>query len=63
MVQIDGKSPLIIFDTTLRDGEQSPGVTLTCDEKVEIAKSLSKLGVSVCEAGFPVASYPFFKYS
>ncbi|KAJ3353624.1 hypothetical protein GGF32_002919 [Allomyces javanicus] len=47
---------LIIFDTTLRDGEQSPGVTLHIQEKIEIAKQLSKLGVDVCEAGFPVAS-------
>ena len=49
-------TPLIIFDTTLRDGEQSPGVTLTIDEKVEIARALSMMGVDVCEAGFPVAS-------
>lgn len=50
------KEKLIIFDTSLRDGEQSPGVTLTVDEKVEIAKQLSRLGVDVCEAGFPIAS-------
>ncbi|KAJ3154094.1 hypothetical protein HDU86_005019 [Geranomyces michiganensis] len=50
------KDKLIIFDTTLRDGEQSPGVTLTASEKVEIAKQLSRLGVDVCEAGFPIAS-------
>ncbi|KAI8874413.1 2-isopropylmalate synthase [Ramicandelaber brevisporus] len=50
------KQKLIIFDTTLRDGEQSPGVTLTVDEKVEIARQLSSLGVDVLEAGFPVAS-------
>jgi 2-isopropylmalate synthase len=47
---------LIVFDTTLRDGEQSPGVTLTVDEKVAIAKQLSRLGVDICEAGFPIAS-------
>ncbi|KAJ2246935.1 2-isopropylmalate synthase (Alpha-isopropylmalate synthase) (Alpha-IPM synthetase), partial [Coemansia sp. RSA 475] len=47
---------LIIFDTTLRDGEQSPGVTLNTDEKVEIARQLARLGVDVIEAGFPVAS-------
>jgi len=52
----EDKEHLIIFDTTLRDGEQSPGVTLTADEKVEIAKQLSRLGVDVCEAGFPIAS-------
>jgi hypothetical protein len=44
------KSKLVVFDTTLRDGEQSPGVTLTVNEKVEIAKQLSRLGVDVCEA-------------
>jgi 2-isopropylmalate synthase len=45
-----------IFDTTLRDGEQSPGATLTSSEKLEIARSLARLGVSVIEAGFPAAS-------
>jgi 2-isopropylmalate synthase len=44
------------FDTTLRDGEQSPGATLTSDEKVEIARALARLGVDVIEAGFPAAS-------
>ncbi|NLN16865.1 MAG: 2-isopropylmalate synthase [Firmicutes bacterium] len=47
---------LQIFDTTLRDGEQSPGVSLNPQEKVEIAKQLARLGVDVIEAGFPVAS-------
>ena len=50
------ESKLIIFDTTLRDGEQSPGATLNIDEKVLIAKQLYALGVDVCEAGFPIAS-------
>ncbi|CAJ0630200.1 12826_t:CDS:2 [Entrophospora sp. SA101] len=50
------KEKLIIFDTTLRDGEQSPGVTFTTEEKIDIAKHLSSLGVDVIEAGFPVAS-------
>jgi 2-isopropylmalate synthase len=45
-----------IFDTTLRDGEQSPGATLTSAEKLEIARQLSSLGVDVMEAGFPAAS-------
>jgi 2-isopropylmalate synthase len=45
-----------IFDTTLRDGEQSPGATLTSAEKVEIARGLARLGVDVIEAGFPAAS-------
>eukprot|EP00531_Pseudo-nitzschia_arenysensis_P014182 CAMPEP_0116145182 /NCGR_PEP_ID=MMETSP0329-20121206/16437_1 /TAXON_ID=697910 /ORGANISM="Pseudo-nitzschia arenysensis, Strain B593" /LENGTH=649 /DNA_ID=CAMNT_0003640731 /DNA_START=166 /DNA_END=2115 /DNA_ORIENTATION=+ len=45
-----------IFDTTLRDGEQSPGATLTSQEKLEIARMLAKLGVDIIEAGFPIAS-------
>jgi 2-isopropylmalate synthase len=45
-----------IFDTTLRDGEQSPGATLTSEEKLEVARSLSRLGVDIIEAGFPSAS-------
>jgi 2-isopropylmalate synthase len=47
---------IIIFDTTLRDGEQSPGASLSIAEKLEIARQLSKLGVDVIEAGFPVSS-------
>jgi 2-isopropylmalate synthase len=45
-----------IFDTTLRDGEQSPGISLNAGEKVEIATQLARLGVDVIEAGFPIAS-------
>eukprot|EP00756_Hemistasia_phaeocysticola_P004389 Hpha_TRINITY_DN12785_c0_g1::TRINITY_DN12785_c0_g1_i1::g.114390::m.114390/K01649/leuA, IMS; 2-isopropylmalate synthase len=47
---------IVIFDTTLRDGEQSPGCTLNTIEKIQIARQLSRLGVDVCEAGFPIAS-------
>jgi 2-isopropylmalate synthase len=47
---------VVFFDTTLRDGEQSPGATLNVEEKIEIAKQLSRLGVDICEAGFPIAS-------
>lgn len=47
---------LIIFDTTLRDGEQSPGASMTKDEKVRIARALEKMRVDVIEAGFPIAS-------
>ncbi len=47
---------LIIFDTTLRDGEQSPGASMTKDEKIRIAKALEKMRVDVIEAGFPIAS-------
>ncbi len=50
------KDKLIIFDTTLRDGEQSPGASMTRDEKVRIAKALERLKVDVIEAGFPAAS-------
>src|SRR4051812_30664118 len=47
---------VIIFDTTLRDGEQSPGISLNANEKLEIAQQLARLGVDVIEAGFPIAS-------
>jgi 2-isopropylmalate synthase len=47
---------ITIFDTTLRDGEQSPGIALTPDEKAEIGAQLERLGVDVVEAGFPVSS-------
>jgi len=45
-----------IFDTTLRDGEQSPGASMNVEEKIQIAKQLAKLGVDIIEAGFPIAS-------
>src|SRR5437588_10631905 len=45
-----------IFDTTLRDGEQSPGISLNRQEKLEIAHQLARLGVDVIEAGFPITS-------
>ena len=47
---------ILVFDTTLRDGEQSPGATLNEQEKLEIARQLSRLGIDVMEAGFPAAS-------
>ena len=47
---------VIIFDTTLRDGEQSPGASMTKDEKLRIAKALERLRVDVIEAGFAIAS-------
>ncbi len=52
---------LIIFDTTLRDGEQSPGASMTKEEKVRIAKALEKMRVDVIEAGFPIASQGDFE--
>ena len=53
---MDGTDVVRIFDTTLRDGEQSPGATLNIDEKLEIARQLARLGVDIIEAGFPIAS-------
>lgn len=50
-----------IFDTTLRDGEQSPGASLTSKEKLDIARQLVKLGVDIIEAGFPAASKDDFE--
>src|SRR2546430_17578686 len=47
---------VLIFDTTLRDGEQSPGISLNKTEKLEIAHQLTRLGVNVIEAGFPITS-------
>jgi len=47
---------VLIFDTTLRDGEQSPGATMTHEEKLEIAQLLDEMGVDIIEAGFPIAS-------
>ena len=46
-----------IFDTTLRDGEQTPGVTITPDQKIKIATRLDELGVDAIEAGFPIVSH------
>ncbi|MGB7317058.1 MAG: 2-isopropylmalate synthase [Planktotalea sp.] len=55
------KDRVIIFDTTLRDGEQSPGATMTHEEKLEIAGLLDDMGVDVIEAGFPIASEGDFR--
>jgi 2-isopropylmalate synthase len=52
---------ILIFDTTLRDGEQSPGYSMNTKEKVELAKQLARLGVDVLEAGFPIASQDDFE--
>jgi 2-isopropylmalate synthase len=51
-----GKDRIIIFDTTLRDGEQSPGASMTLEEKLQVATLLDQMGVDVIEAGFPIAS-------
>src|SRR3954468_4708362 len=50
------KDRVVIFDTTLRDGEQCPGATMTHDEKLEVAELLDDMGVDIIEAGFPIAS-------
>jgi len=60
-VESSSNDRLIIFDTTLRDGEQSPGASMTRDEKVRIAKALEKMRVDVIEAGFPIASHGDFE--
>ncbi|MES0326638.1 MAG: 2-isopropylmalate synthase [Gammaproteobacteria bacterium] len=57
----NNQDKLVIFDTTLRDGEQSPGASMTKDEKVRIAKALEKMRVDVIEAGFPIASQGDFE--
>ena len=50
------KDRVFIFDTTLRDGEQSPGATMTLEEKLQVAEALDEMGVDIIEAGFPIAS-------
>jgi 2-isopropylmalate synthase len=52
----DAQDRVLIFDTTLRDGEQSPGATMTLGEKLQIAQLLDEMGVDIIEAGFPIAS-------
>src|SRR2546423_965715 len=56
MTTLDDPNRVLIFDTTLRDGEQSPGISLNVAEKLEIAQQLARLGVDVIEAGFPITS-------
>ena len=56
MAKSETKRKIYIFDTTLRDGEQCPGASLTPDEKLQIAKQLERLNVDIIEAGFPAAS-------
>jgi len=52
----DEKKRVVIFDTTLRDGEQSPGASMSLQEKLQVAEMLDEMGVDVIEAGFPIAS-------
>ncbi len=56
MTSASSQDRVLIFDTTLRDGEQSPGATMTHEEKLEIAELLDEMGVDIIEAGFPIAS-------
>jgi 2-isopropylmalate synthase len=56
MAHAEDPNRVLIFDTTLRDGEQSPGISLNTQEKLEIAQQLARLGVDVIEAGFPITS-------
>jgi len=56
MTQDIKRDRVVIFDTTLRDGEQSPGATMSHAEKLEIAELLEEMGVDIIEAGFPIAS-------
>lgn len=56
MAKKDDKERVIIFDTTMRDGEQSPGATMTVQEKIQVAHQLARLNVDVIEAGFPFTS-------
>src|SRR5690606_25366731 len=59
--QESNKERVYIFDTTLRDGEQSPGATMTLEEKLQVAETLDDMGVDIIEAGFPIASHGDFE--
>ena len=50
------KNRVYIFDTTMRDGEQSPGASMSLEEKIQIARVFDDLGIDIIEAGFPIAS-------
>ncbi|MGB9611904.1 MAG: 2-isopropylmalate synthase, partial [Bryobacteraceae bacterium] len=54
--EVRHRERVYIFDTTLRDGEQSPGCSMTVPEKLRMAQKLAELGVDILEAGFPIAS-------
>ena len=56
MAETHDKNRVYIFDTTLRDGEQSPGCSMNVPEKLRMAHKLAELGVDILEAGFPIAS-------
>src|SRR5919109_172159 len=56
LTQGSDKDRVLIFDTTLRDGEQCPGATMTLEEKIEVAELLDQMGVDIIEAGFPITT-------
>ena len=56
MLLMSDKNRIIIFDTTMRDGEQSPGASMSLEEKLQISRVFDELGVDIIEAGFPIAS-------
>ena len=53
---MEDKNRIIIFDTTMRDGEQSPGASMSLEEKIQISRVFDELGIDIIEAGFPIAS-------
>src|SRR5208337_1894510 len=53
---MDAQNKILVFDTTLRDGEQSPGASMNREEKLQVARALLRLKVDIIEAGFPIAS-------
>ena len=53
---MEDKNRIIIFDTTMRDGEQSPGASMSLEEKIQISRVFDELGIDIVEAGFPIAS-------
>ena len=53
---MSNKDKVFIFDTTMRDGEQSPGASMSLEEKIQIARVFDELGIDIIEAGFPIAS-------
>jgi 2-isopropylmalate synthase len=55
-VNSSAKESITVFDTTLRDGEQTPGISFKSEQKIEIARQLSEIGVHTIEAGFPASS-------
>ena len=58
---MSNKDKVFIFDTTMRDGEQSPGASMSLEEKTQIARVFDELGIDIIEAGFPIASPEILK--